>query len=111
MTPPSALEARLAGTRAEAIREEYLSNSAYFPLANILFEWLSEGWSAFMRSPDSYALLTTGFIQAWYLGSWRHAGRPRPLLGNLIGPAFYPVREMRVKGKSQPFRVRVLGAP
>lgn len=94
----SALEARLAGTRAGAVREEFLSNSAYFPLANILFEWLHEGWSAFVRSPDPYALLATGFVQAWFLGSWKHAGRPRPLLGNLIGPAFYTAVEGMVEG-------------
>jgi len=94
----SALEARLAGTRAGAVREEFLANSAYFPVANILFEWLREGWSAFVRSPDPYALLATGLVQAWFLGSWRHAGRPRPLAGNLIGPAFYTVVEGAFEG-------------
>lgn len=98
MTPPSALEERLAGTRAAAVREEYLSNSAYFPLANILFEWLHEGWSAFVRSPDPYTLLATGFVQAWFLGSWKHAGRPKPFLGNLIGPAFYTLVEGAIEG-------------
>ena len=93
MTAPSTLEARLAGTRAGAVREEYLSNSAYFPIANILFELLHEGWRKFLRSPDPYTLFVTGLVQAWFLGSWRHAGRPRPLLGNLIGPAFYTVVE------------------
>lgn len=95
---PSALEARLAGTRAQAVREEFLANSAYFPLANILFEWLREGWNAFLRSPDPYTLLATGVIQAWFLGSWRHAGRAHPLLGNLIGPAFYTVVEGLFEG-------------
>jgi class 3 adenylate cyclase len=94
----SALEDRLAGTRAGAVRDEFLSNSAYFPLANILFEWLREGWTAFVRSPDPYTLLATGFIQAWFLGSWQHAGRPRPFAGNLIGPAFYTVVEGLVEG-------------
>jgi class 3 adenylate cyclase len=98
VTSPSALEDRLAGTRAAAVREEYLSNSAYFPLANILFEWLREGWSAFVRSPDPYTLLATGFVQAWFLGSWKHAGRPRPFLGNLIGPAFYTAVEGAIEG-------------
>lgn len=93
MTVPSALEARLAGTRAGAIREEYLSNSAYFPIANILLEWLHEGWNKFLTSPDPYTLFVTGFVQAYVLGSWRHEGRPRPLLGNLIGPAFYTIVE------------------
>jgi class 3 adenylate cyclase len=93
VTAPSTLEARLAGTRAGAVREEYLSNSAYFPIANILLEFLHEGWRKFLNSPDPYTLLVTGFVQAWFLGSWRHEGRPRPLLGNLIGPAFYTIVE------------------
>ena len=95
---PSALEARLTGTRAQAVREEFLANSAYFPLANILFEWLREGWNAFLRSPDPYTLLATGLLQAWFIGSWRHAGRPRPLAGNLIGPAFYTAVEGLFEG-------------
>ena len=95
---PSALESRLAGTRAGAVRDEFLANSAYFPLANVLFEWLREGWAAFLRTPDPYTLLCTGFIQAWFLGSWRHAGRPRPFIGNLIGPAFYTVVEGSIEG-------------
>jgi adenylate cyclase len=98
VTPRPALEARLTGTRAGAVREEFLSNSAYFPLANILFEWLREGWSSFVRSPDPYTLLATGLVQAWFLGSWRHAGTPRPFLGNLVGPAFYTVVEGLIEG-------------
>ena len=98
MSAASPLEARLAGTRAGAVREEFLANSAYFPLANILFEWLREGWSAFLRSPDPYTLLATGLVQAWFLGSWKHRGRPRPRRGNLIGPAFYTAVEGLIEG-------------
>jgi hypothetical protein len=50
------LEARLAGTRAASIRDEYLGSSAYFPLANILLEPLHEGWTAFQRWPDLHTL-------------------------------------------------------
>jgi adenylate cyclase len=95
-----ALQARLAGTRAGAVRAEFFSNSAYFPLANVLFEWLREGAGAFLRSPDPYTLVATGLVQAWCLGSWRHAGSPRPFLGNLIGPAFYTVVEGLIEGPS-----------
>ena len=93
MNIPSSLESRLRGTRAGAVVEEYLSNTAYFPVANILLELLHEGWRNFLKSPDPYTLLVTGFVQAWFLGRWRHEGRPRPFLGNLIGPAFYTVVE------------------
>lgn len=93
-----ALDARLAGTRAGAVREEFLANSAYFPLANVLFEWLREGAAGFLRSPDPYTLVATGLVQAWFLGTWKQAGRPRPFLGNLIGPAFYTVVEGLIEG-------------
>jgi adenylate cyclase len=93
MNSTSSLESRLRGTRAGAIREEYLSNSAYFPLANILLELLHEGWRKFLGSPDPYTLFVTAIVQSYFIGRWRHEGRPRPFLGNLIGPAFYTVVE------------------
>ena len=92
------LEARLQGTRAGAVRGEFLANSAYFPLANIFFEVLREGWGRFAASPDPYTLLAAGCVQAWFLGSWKHAGRARPLLGNLIGPALYTAIEAAIEG-------------
>jgi adenylate cyclase len=98
MTAALTLQARLRGTKSAAIREEYLTNSAYFPIANILLELLHEGLYGFLRSPDPYTLLVTGFVQAWFLGSWRHAGHPRPFLGNLIGPAFYTIVEGMQEG-------------
>jgi class 3 adenylate cyclase len=94
----SPLEARLQGTRAGAVRGEFLANSAYFPLANIFFEVLREGWGRFAASPDPYTLLAAGLAQAWFLGSWKHAGRARPLLGNLIGPALYTAIEATIEG-------------
>ena len=98
MSAASPLEARLRGTRAGAVREEFLSNSAYFPLANIFFELLREGWGRFTASPDPYTLLASGFAQAWFLGSWKHAGRARPFLGNLVGPALYTAIEAAIDG-------------
>lgn len=95
---PSALEDRLTGTRARAVRDEFLGASATFPLANLLFEWLREGWHDFIRSPDPWALLATAFVQAWFLGTRRHEGRPSPILGNLVGPAFYTLVEGALEG-------------
>jgi adenylate cyclase len=98
--PVPTLEARLQGTRASAIRDEYFANSAYFPIANLLLELLRDGWSDFLRSPDPYVLLVVGVVQAWFLGSRRHEGRPRPFLGNLVGPALYTLFEGLVEGFS-----------
>ncbi|HEX4944256.1 MAG TPA: adenylate/guanylate cyclase domain-containing protein, partial [Usitatibacteraceae bacterium] len=61
---------------------------------------LRDGWSSFLRSPDPYVLLAVGLVQAYFLGSWQHAGRPRPFFGNLIGPALYTLFEGIVEGFS-----------
>lgn len=91
--PTPTLEARLQGTRATAVRDEYFANSAYFPIANLLLELLRDGWADFLRSPDPYVLLVVGIVQAWFLGTRQHEGRPRPFLGNLVGPALYTLFE------------------
>ena len=86
------LEARLQGTRAGAVRGEFLANSAYFPLANIFFEVLREGWGRFAASPDPYTLLAAGCVQAtWGPAVWRATfgpalrAMPRPTYANAWG--------------------------
>lgn len=92
------LDSRLRGTRGGHILEELLTNSIHFPLANIILEMLLEGPLHYVAQPDLYAIVAAGCVQAWLAGSWRFAGRPRPLLGNLIAPALYTVAEAAVEG-------------
>jgi class 3 adenylate cyclase len=97
VTPQPTLESRLYGSRPGQILRELLGNSAHFPIANLFYEALIEG-ADLLRAPDPYILIGVSLLQAWFVGTWRHAGRPRPLLGNLIGPASYSVIEGMLEG-------------
>ena len=87
------VEERLRGSRRGHVLQEFFDNSAHFPLANIFLELLVEGPADYIGEPDLYILLAATLAQAWFLGSWAHAGTPRPLAGNLIGPALYTALE------------------
>lgn len=92
------IENQINGTRRAYAVEEWLTNSLHFPLANIILEMLITGVPAYLGEIGLYALLTGSAIQAWFLGAWRFEGNPRPLVGNLIGPAFYTVIEVAAEG-------------
>ncbi|NJD91824.1 MAG: adenylate/guanylate cyclase domain-containing protein [Geobacter sp.] len=88
------LDERIHGTLRGAVTLEFLKNSFHFPLANILIELILEGPSHYVQSVDFYASLCAAVIQAYFIGKWTHEGRPRPLLGNLIGPVVYTSLEL-----------------
>ncbi|HKJ77377.1 MAG TPA: adenylate/guanylate cyclase domain-containing protein, partial [Gammaproteobacteria bacterium] len=98
---PDAVEQRLQGTRAGAFWREFFTNSAHFPLANILLELLLEGPGHYLREPDAWVLLAAATVQAGYLSRARFRGRPRPLLGNLLGPLLYSAIEVAVEGPAR----------
>lgn len=88
------IEERIRGTLRGAVILEFLKNSFHFPLANILIELVLEGPVHYVQSLDFYASISAAAIQAYFLGRWSYCGKPRPLLGNLIGPLFYSTVEM-----------------
>lgn len=88
------IEERIRGTLRSAIILEFLKNSFHFPLANILIELVLEGPSHYLQSLDFYVSIFAAVVQACFLGRWSFEGRPRPLLGNLIGPLIYTVVEV-----------------
>ena len=92
MTKQPSLDARLHGSRRGQVLRELLGNSAHFPIANLFYEAIIEG-GGLLRAPDPYVLIGACLLQGWLLGAWQHEGRPRPLLGNLIGPASYTLVE------------------
>lgn len=97
MTAAVALEVRLHGTRRGQFLRELLGNSAHFAIANLFFEAIIEG-SELLHAPDAYVLVGACLLQAWLLGSWQYAGKPRPFLGNLVGPACYTLIEGIIEG-------------
>lgn len=90
------IEERIRGTQKSAVILEFLKNSFHFPLANILLELVLEGPAHYIVSLDFYSSLLAPAVQAYFLGSWSYKGRPRPLLGNLIGPTIYSLVDMAV---------------
>ncbi len=92
------IETRLKGTRRGHIAQEFFTNSVHFPLANIFIELLAHGPLFYLTSLDFYAIGVAALVQAYFLGNWQFARRPRPFLGNLIGPALYTVIEVIFEG-------------
>lgn len=90
------IDERIRGTCNGAVILEFLKNSFHFPLANILLEMVLEGPAHYITSLDFYASLIAPAVQAYFLGSWSYKGKPRPLLGNLIGPLLYSVVDYAV---------------
>ncbi len=92
------IETRLRGTRLRDIAQEFFTNSAHFPIANIIFELLVEGPAEYFTKPDFYVITAAAAAQSTFLGSRQYAGRSRPLLGSLIGPALYTLVEGAIEG-------------
>lgn len=61
----SPLETRIVGTLSNRFRRELLGNSLHFPIANLLFEVLSEGGN-YLITPDMYVLILGGIVQAYF---------------------------------------------
>lgn len=94
------LEQQIHGTRRRVVIHEWLTNTFHFPIANIILESLLEGPLEYLGEVDLYAILSASLVQAWLLGSWQFEGRPKPLIGNLIGPAIYTLIELSAEGLS-----------
>ena len=88
------IDKRIQGTAWQAVYYEFLRNSFYFPLANILIEMILEGPLEVLESADFYGSIAAAILQACFLGYRQYQGRPFPFLGNLIGPAIYTVLEL-----------------
>lgn len=98
MSQPLRLEERIQGSRSGSFLQELFGNSIHFPLVNIVLELLLKGPRDYLLEPDPYFLLTAALLQAWIVSGWEHVGRPRPLLGNLIGPGIYTLAELWYSG-------------
>lgn len=94
----SILDRRIKGTPGGAILHELYSNSAHFPLANIFLELLLRGPGNYLYELDLYFLIAAALTQAFLVGRWEARDTPRPMLGNLIGPAVYSCAELLLEG-------------
>lgn len=96
----NSVETRLKGTRRSYFVREFFTNSAYFPLVNIVLELLLNDPFDYLVEPDPYLILSAALVQAWVISSWSFHGRARPLLGNLIGPLLYTFIEVVIEGNN-----------
>ncbi|MBK8781620.1 MAG: HD domain-containing protein [Anaerolineales bacterium] len=100
MTTPasSPLETKTVDSFSTRFWLELFSNSAHFPIANIMLEFIVEQPLAYLRAPDMYAIIAASLAQSYWLTRWQTSSHPRRFLGNLIGPALYTVFEGLIEG-------------
>lgn len=87
------------------VLEELVANSAHYPVANAILEILLARETGWQLGIEVFAMLAAAVIQACVLVLARRRGRPRPILGNLVGPAIFSAVTAVVSG------VDMLGAP
>ncbi len=92
------LSNRLEGSLQFKIATELFRNTIHFPLANILIEMLKVGFFGYVFKVDFYLLIFSCGVQAYFMGLWNYKNKPRPWLGNLIGPAIYGFFEVLLDG-------------
>ncbi len=89
----SPLETRITGSFLTRFWLELFGNSAYFPIANLLFELLTERPVDFLHAFDLYVLVAASLVQTYWLTRWQATPRPGRFWGNLIAPALYTLVE------------------
>lgn len=92
------LETRIGGSFSTRFWLELFSNTAHFPLANLLLELLIEKPLDYLRTPDLYVLIIGSLVQTYWLTRWQANRHPRRFWGNLIGPALYTLFEGILEG-------------
>jgi adenylate cyclase len=91
------LDARIVGSFGHRYWQELFRNTGQFPIANLLLELLTEGPEIFL-APDIYVLVAAALTQTWVIARSAHSRRPRPFIGNLVGPAVYTAVEALIEG-------------
>ena len=99
LTPPAVSREPAAWDARRRHPRGIPSNSAYFPLANLLLEWLREGGPPSSAPPTRTRSSRRGSSRPGSSARGSTRGRPRPFLGNLIGPAFYTAVEGAIEGR------------
>jgi class 3 adenylate cyclase len=77
---------------------ELFGNSAIFPIANVLLEFLLASGPRYFAEPDFFAICAGAVAQAAYLSRRASTPAPRRFAGNLIGPAIYTAIETALEG-------------
>jgi len=92
------LAEQIDGSRRTRILQEFVTNSAVYPLFDAIRSISSQGFVNYWLDAPHYFLLSAAFVQAWFLE--RRAALPwhKRALGNLIAPALYTVIDIVLEG-------------
>ncbi len=83
-TLTSNIDTRITGTKFEYIFQDFIGNSALYPLAIIILQLMMMPAVNAVLMFHFLGMLAGAALQAWYLGSRDFEKRPQPMRGNLI---------------------------
>jgi class 3 adenylate cyclase len=92
------LDAAIEGSPRARFLLELFGNSAIFPIANVLLEFLLASGPGYFAEPDFYAICVGAIVQAAYLSRRASTTAPRRFAGNLVGPGIYTAIETALEG-------------
>jgi len=98
MNESSSLNERIDGSANARIVQEFLGNSAVYPLFDAIRTISLYGPAFYFTELPHYLLMTAAVIQAWYIGRRNDLGWVRRALGNLLAPLLYSVSDMLLEG-------------
>jgi len=93
----SAVDTKLHGSFATRFVVELFGNTAIFPIANILYEILIEGFK-YLKMPDLYILVISSLVQAYFFVLWSKSNKKMFFFGNQIAPTLYTLADFSVEG-------------
>lgn len=94
----SFIESQLEGSFWSLTFREFLSSSAHFPVANLIFESLNENPAEYFLEADPYILLFVAIAQSLFLTYLRKRNVRFKFWGNFVGPILYTMLELPSEG-------------
>lgn len=98
MNQHSVIESKLEGSFWSLAVREFLTNSAHFPMANLIYEALTENPSEYFFEIDPYILLFVAVAQSALLTWLRKKNFRYKFWGNFAGPVLYMMIEAPLEG-------------
>ena len=100
MSMTISLTEQINGRRRTRILQEFVTNSAVYPLFDAIRSISGKGFVNYWLEIPHYFLILAAFVQAWYLGRRAALPWPKRALGNLIAPALYTAVDILLEGQS-----------
>lgn len=98
MNATSTVEHQIEGSFSSAFFREFLTNSAHFPMTNLILEALTETDETYFLEPDPYILLACALVQTFALSFLRRKNVGYIFLGNFVGAILYVALEAPLEG-------------